>query len=74
MRKQPMVSHADAKTPGDPPQHHREQECLPSEYEQRSYSTDVKRHHKEGSNPHDGLRKRSVVPKDFRYPHIFTLN
>jgi hypothetical protein len=32
----------------------------------------VKRHHEEGSNPDDGLRKRSVVSKDSRYPHTYT--
>jgi hypothetical protein len=45
MRQQPMVAHANAQAPGDPPQHHREQQCLPTEYEERSHSTNVKRHH-----------------------------
>jgi hypothetical protein len=31
MRKKPMVPHSDAETPGDPPKHQREQECLPAE-------------------------------------------
>jgi hypothetical protein len=30
MCQQPMVSHADAKAPSDPPQHHRDHECLPA--------------------------------------------
>jgi len=68
-----MVSHADTKATGHPPQQHREQKWLPAEYEQRRESAYVKRGYEEGSNPHDGLRKRLVIPKDSRYPHLITL-
>jgi hypothetical protein len=45
MRKKPVISNADAKAPGDPPQNHREQECLPTEQEQGSHSSNVKSNH-----------------------------
>src|SRR5579872_6786807 len=70
MRKKTMVSNADTKAPCDPPQNHRERECLPAEQEQRSHSSNVKGHHDEGRKPYDGLRKRPVTTEDSRQSHI----
>jgi hypothetical protein len=64
MRQQPMVAHSDAKTSGNPPQHHREQECLPTEEEECSHGADVKYRHEEGGNPHDGLPERPIAIKE----------
>ena len=60
MGQEPMVAHADAQTPGDPPQHDREQKRFPVEYEQRSHSTNMKGHHEQGGYPDDALRKRFI--------------
>lgn len=63
MREKPMVPYANAEAASDPPQHHCEQQCRPTEYEQCSYSAYVKYHHEEGSHPHDGLSSvRLVLP------------
>ena len=61
MRQQAMVAHPDAEASGDPPQHHREEARFPAEHEQRSHGADVKCHHNEGGDPHDGLSKRPVA-------------
>jgi hypothetical protein len=71
MGEKPMVSHADAEASGDPPQQDREQERLPTEYEQGNQSANVKRHHKGGSKPNDGLCKSPVVREDSRHPNTF---
>jgi hypothetical protein len=68
-----MVSHADTKATGHPPQQHREQKWLPAEYEQRRESAYVKRGYEEGSNPHDGLRECPVMPEKPWHLHISTL-
>jgi hypothetical protein len=73
MRKQPMVSDANAKPSRDPPQNHRDQERLPTEEEQRRQCADVKRSHDQGGDPNDGLLKRSVVRKDPWHSHIVPL-
>jgi hypothetical protein len=71
MGEKPMVSHADAEASGDPPQQDREQERLPTEYEQGNQSANVKRHHKGASKPNDGLCKSPVVREDSRHPNTF---
>jgi len=62
MHEESMVSHPNPDAAGDPPQKHRDQECFPGEYEQSCYSADVKDGHKEGRDPNEWLRKRSIVP------------
>jgi hypothetical protein len=62
MREESMVSDTYPETSGDPPQDHRDQECLPTEKEQSDDCPYVKRHHDEGGEPNDGLRE-SLIPR-----------
>ena len=59
--QQAVVSHADADASGDPPQHHRDEEGLPGEKEERSDRANVKGDHEDGRDPDDRLGEGSIV-------------
>src|SRR5258707_12289129 len=51
MRQQPVIAHADAKAPGNPPQKNGDEECFPGEEKQRCNRADVKQAHRDCSTP-----------------------
>jgi hypothetical protein len=58
-----MISHADSKAAGNPPQHNRYYKGLPGEAKHRRDGADVECSH-EGSGQIDLLGERFVVMKD----------
>src|ERR1700734_3025586 len=61
MRKQTVISDADAQAAGNPPQGQGNKKGLPCEHEERSYCADMKCHHKESGKFADWFAKRSVT-------------
>lgn len=63
MSEKPVVTNADSKAAGNPPQYQRKQQCLPTKYEYRRQGTKVKHQHEKSSHPNDRLGQSSVVPE-----------
>ena len=51
VRQQAVIAHADAQAAGNPPQEHRDEECLPGEEEQCGDRANVKCGHETRRNP-----------------------
>ena len=70
MREQPVVAHADAKTPNNPRKQYRQRKRLPSEEKQGYDPTDVECCYEGAGHPIDGLCKCSVAFKDAHGPVV----
>src|SRR5574341_29689 len=56
MRQQSVITHADAQAGGDPPEHERNYQSLPTEHEERCNRAKMKQPHENGGVPVNTLR------------------
>jgi hypothetical protein len=61
MRKQPVISNANAKAPGNPPQKQRDEKGLPGKHKKRCHSAYVECDHEKSGELSDRFPKRSVT-------------
>jgi hypothetical protein len=60
MREQPVISNANAKAPGNPPQKQRDEKGLPRKHKKRCYRAYMECDHEKSGQFADRLPKRSV--------------
>src|SRR6266700_3066239 len=67
VREQPVISHADTKASGNPPQYNSDRQRFPGEHEERNDCSNVECAHEKSCHPADWLAKSSVVFKAHGY-------
>jgi hypothetical protein len=60
VREQPVISNANAKAPGNPPQKQRDEKSLPREHKERGNRAYVECDHEKSGELPDGFPKRSI--------------